>query len=78
VTSDTKILSAESTGTGIYDVVAVYGHSMPAVAYGVGGKFVGGYYGLRGRLKETSRCVASTAPRWREPPAPRGTASVAR
>jgi hypothetical protein len=42
---DTHVLHAEYTGTGNYDAIAVYGESLPADEYGIGGMFNGGRYG---------------------------------
>ncbi len=54
VTGDTKVVSAIVTGTGYADPVAVYGESVPANSFGVGGKFVGGYYGVLGAVYPNS------------------------
>ncbi|HSW54266.1 MAG TPA: hypothetical protein VLH59_04190 [Ignavibacteriaceae bacterium] len=44
------------TGTG-YDPIGVYGKSVPADYYGLGGYFVGGYVGVTGRVLPTGNSI---------------------
>ena len=45
----TKVLSGISTAVGAgYDPIGVYGESIPAVNFGIGGSFTGGYRGVEG------------------------------
>jgi len=53
VTSTTKVVSGIATGTGYDDPVGVYGESVPNDYYGIGGSFLGGYYGVHGRVVST-------------------------
>jgi len=48
--SSTHVVHAEYTGTSSYDAVAVYGSSMPADNWGIGGEFYGSYVGVRGMV----------------------------
>lgn len=50
---ETRVLYAEYTAQGNYDAIAVYGKSVPADDYGVGGQFVGGYKGVIGIVEPT-------------------------
>ena len=50
---DTHVVHAEFTGTN-YDAKAVYGKSTPAVGYGYGGIFNGGYIGVLGTVDATN------------------------
>ncbi|MBK7631921.1 MAG: hypothetical protein IPJ23_14680 [Ignavibacteriales bacterium] len=57
-TSDTlsgsaKVIVGEYLGAGQYDAVGVYGKSVPADFYGVGGYFQGGYTGVAGAVYPT-------------------------
>ena len=53
VTATTKVVSGIVTGTGYSDPVGVYGESVPTDYYGIGGSFLGGYYGVHGRVVST-------------------------
>ncbi|MCK4680225.1 hypothetical protein KAT82_03815, partial [bacterium] len=53
VTATTKVVSGIATGTGYDDPVGVYGESVPNDYYGIGGSFLGGYYGVHGRVVST-------------------------
>jgi hypothetical protein len=50
----THVIHAEFTGTGAYDAKAVYGRSVPADNYGIGGFFIGGYTGVSGLVRPTA------------------------
>jgi hypothetical protein len=54
VTGATRVVSGIVTGTGYADPVGVYGESIPANGFGIGGKFVGGYYGVLGAVYPNS------------------------
>ncbi len=51
--ADTRVIDAQFTGAGDYDIPAVYGRSVPADYYGYGGKFAGGYVGVDGTVAAT-------------------------
>ena len=48
---NTHVIHSEFTGSGYYDAKAVYGYSKPAVEFGYGGFFEGGYAGVYGSGK---------------------------
>jgi hypothetical protein len=50
---ETRVLYAEYIAQGNHDAIAVYGKSVPADYYGVGGQFVGGYKGAIGIVEPT-------------------------
>ncbi len=51
-TAATHVIHSEFEGVGNFDAVAVYGKSTPADFYGYGGKFEGGYAGVRGSVNQ--------------------------
>jgi len=54
LSGSTNVVRAEFTGTGSgSDVIAVYGKSVPADYYGIGGRFEGGYHGVYGTVAPT-------------------------
>jgi hypothetical protein len=48
-----KVVSAITSSSSAYDVIGVYGQSTPTDYYGIGGRFVGGYHGVRGDVNPT-------------------------
>ncbi len=51
--NDYSVLLSEHTGTTSIDMIGVRGRSVPVDFFGIGGEFVGGYHGLRGRVYPT-------------------------
>jgi hypothetical protein len=48
---NTHVIHSEFTGSGYYDAKAIYGYSKPAVEFGYGGFFEGGFTGVYGSGK---------------------------
>lgn len=57
--TDTHVIHAEYTGSGTYHAKAVYGQSIPADGYGIGGYFEGGWKGVCGYANPTGSEIAS-------------------
>jgi len=53
MSSSTNVIEGIYTATGSADGVGVYGESVPADYYGIGGRFVGGYRGCQGQVNAT-------------------------
>ncbi len=53
LSSSTRVVYSEFIGSGSFDVISVYGKSIPADYYGIGGYFEGGYVGAEGRIAAT-------------------------
>ena len=53
VESPEDCIRAMNTGSVLSDYIAVDGNSRPADYYGIGGRFVGGYHGVEGRVSPT-------------------------